>query len=506
MPLVLDSGIVLLVRTMITSIISRKVVFRLFMLTCMLFSAISALAVDRNDTVRELKGFLQQNAWKGDFDGMVKRNEIRVLVVYSKTFFFVDRADKRGITHDLMKEFETFINKKLNRKTLKVRVVFIPVRRDQLMNKLAEGYGDIAAANLTITSRRLERVDFSDPFATGIKEVVVTMADEQPMKSFDGLEGRSVYVRRSSSYYDSLSKINSLFIKTGRKPIELVAADEALEDEDLLEMLSAGLISTVIVDSHKAQFWEKIFDNIRVHPDAYVRSDGEIAWAFRQDSPQLKQVVNEFVKKHKKGTLIGNVLLNRYLKDVEYAKNSVAEQEMEKFRAMVALFRKYANTYDFDYLLLGAQAYQESGLDQSKKSPAGAIGVMQLLPSTAKDPNVGIPDIHILEKNIHAGAKYLRFIADRYFSDKAIDPVNKMLFSFAAYNAGPARIQEVRKRTEESGLDRNIWFQNAEIAAAEMIGRETVQYVGNIYKYYIAYAMASEHMQEKDKKKAATGG
>jgi len=445
--------------------------------------------------------FVLAEKWLGDFDGMAKRGRIRVLVVPSKTFFFIDRGVQRGITHDAMREFEKFINTKLKRKTLKVSVVFIPVRRDQLLDKLAEGYGDIAAANLTVTSQRLEKVDFSDPFGSDVKEVVVTKGDEKPMKSYDELEGREVHVRKSSSYYESLLIMNNLFKKTGRKPMKLVAADEALEDEDLLEMLHAGLISTVIVDSHKAQLWAKIFENIQVHSDAYVRDDGKIAWAFRKKSPQLKKIVNEFVKKNKKGTLIGNMLLNRYLKNVDYIKNSVNEKEMEKFQAMVGLFKKYADQFGFDYLLLGAQAYQESGLDQSKKSPVGAIGVMQVLPSTAKDPNVGIPDIHVLEKNIHAGAKYLRFISDRYFNEESIDPLNKMLFSFASYNAGPAKIQRVRQRAKKMGLDDTKWFQNSEVAAAEIIGRETVQYVSNIYKYYLAYTMAQEQLQERQSKK-----
>ncbi|MEE4243487.1 MAG: lytic transglycosylase F [Desulfopila sp.] len=478
----------------------------MMLLAVMFFSSTGLAAGQENDDAANLQSPMLVEEWQGDFEGMVKRRRIRVLVVPSKTYFFIDRGVQRGITHDIMREFETFINEELKTKILKVSVVFIPVRRDQLIDKLVEGYGDIAAANLTITPQRLKSVDFSDPFAKDIKEVVVTRADVAPMKSYDELEGREVYVRQSSSYYESLLQINSLFKKTGRKPIELVKADEALEDEDLLEMLHAGLISTVVMDSHKAEFWAKIFDNIRVHSDAYVRFDGEIAWAFRQNSPQLKKVVNEFVEKHKKGTLIGNMLLNRYFKNLDYVKNSVSEGEMKKFQAMVELFKTYAGQYGFDYLLLGAQAYQESGLDQSKKSPVGAIGVMQVLPSTAKDPNVGIPDIHVLEKNIHAGVKYLRFISDRYFSDGTIDPLNRVLFSFASYNAGPAKIQKVRERAKKMGLDHNIWFQNVEIAAAEIIGRETVQYVSNIYKYYIAYTMAVEQMEVRRSKKEQAGG
>lgn len=443
---------------------------------------------------------LQQ--WTGDFDEMVKRQQIRVLVVYSKTFYFLDKGQQRGLTYEGIKQFEDFVNKKLGtKKSFPVKIIFIPVRRDELLPKLAAGYGDLAAANLTVTSERLKEVDFSAPFLTGVKELVVTSANEKPLKNFDDLAGREIYVRKSSSYYESLTTLNHLFIKTGRKPVKLVEANESFEDEDLLEMVNAGIIPAIVVDSHKAQFWGKIFKDIKIYPDAFVRTDGEISWAFRKNSPKLKEIVNEFVTKNKKGTLMGNMILNRYLSNTKYITNSVSKEELKKFQDMVKLFQKYAAQYDFDYLMLGAQAYQESGLDQKKKSPAGAIGVMQLLPSTAKDPNIGIPDIHLLEKNIHAGSKYLRFISDRYFKDETMDPVNRMLFSFASYNAGPAKVQKIRKKTSEMGLDPNIWFRNAEFAAAKIVGSETVQYVSNIYKYYIAYKMVSDRLSEKQKVK-----
>jgi membrane-bound lytic murein transglycosylase MltF len=436
--------------------------------------------------------------WLGDFEGMAKRREIRVLVVYSKTFYFLDQGRQRGATYEVLKEFEKFVNEKLETKTLKIRLLFIPVRRDQLIPWLVEGRGDIAAANLTITPQRQKQIDFSDPLSSDVKELLVTGPTAPPVESLDDLAGKEIHVRRSSSYYESLVKLNQAFQQAGKAKINLIAADETFEDEDLLEMVNAGLIPMIVMDSHKAQFWEQIFDNIKVHPTIAVRTGGEIAWAFRKDSPKLKAVVNEFVKGHKKGTLLGNIILKRYLRDTKYVKNSVAQEELTKFKNMVALFQKYAAQYDFDYLMVGAQAYQESGLDQNKRSPSGAVGVMQLLPSTAADPNVGIPDIEKLDKNIHAGTKYLRFIVDRYFKDEQMDDVNKLLFAFAAYNAGPARVSGLRQKAAKMGLDPNVWFQNVEVAAAKEIGRETVQYVSNIYKYYIAYRMVANQIKKKE--------
>jgi len=473
----------------------------LFLLQVLILALILCLRITAPTVAQQTgqdESFPLLKEWKGDFDEMAKRHEIRALVAYSKTFYFLDQGRQRGASYELLKEFETFVNKKLKTKTLKVRVLFIPVRRDQLIPWLVAGRGDIAAANLTITPQREKHVDFSNPLIPGIKELLVTGPAAPPVNRLDDLAGKEIHVRRSSSYYESLMNLNQSFQKAGKKKIKLIAADEIFEDEDLLEMVNAGLIPMIVMDSHKALFWEQIFDNIKVHPDIAVRTGGNIAWAFRKDSPKFKTAVNEFVKKHKKGTLLGNIVLKRYLRDTKYVKNSAEQAEMEKFRGMVALFEKYADQYDFDYLMVGAQAYQESGLDQSKRSPAGAIGVMQLLPSTAADPNVGIPDIEKLDKNIHAGTKYLRFIVDRYFNDEQMDDVNKMLFAFASYNAGPARVNSLRAKTAKMGLNPNVWFQNVEVAAAKEIGRETVQYVSNIYKYYIVYRRLVDQRDQKE--------
>jgi membrane-bound lytic murein transglycosylase MltF len=436
--------------------------------------------------------------WIGDFDGMAERRAIRAMVVYSKTFYFLDQGRQRGVSYDLLKEFEKYVNNKLKTGTLKIEVIFIPVTRDEIIPGLVKGLADIAVANLTITPQRQKEVAFSDPWLTDVQELVVTGPAAPALVSVDDLAGKEIHVRKSSSYYESLVQLNGVFKKAGKRPIRLVPADEILQDEDLLEMVNAGLIPMIVVDSHKAQFWEQIFDDIKVHPDIAVRTGGEIAWAFRRNSPKLEAVVNEFVKGHKKGTLLGNMLFKRYLRDTKYVKNAASEQELKKFRAMVQYFKTYADRYDFDYLMIGAQAYQESGLDHSKRSPAGAIGVMQVLPSTAADRNVGIPDIEKLENNIHAGTKYLRFVVDRYFQDPSIDRINRMLFAFAAYNAGPARISDLREKTAKMGLDPNIWFHNVEMAAAKEIGRETVQYVANIYKYYIVYRMLTAQREAKE--------
>jgi membrane-bound lytic murein transglycosylase MltF len=124
---------------------------------------------------------------------------------------------------------------------------------------------------------------------------------------------------------------------------------------------------------------------------------------------------------------------------------------------------------------------------------------MQVLPTTGKEMQVG--DVRQLDPNIHAGTKYLRFMTDRYFTDAPMDPVDKMLFAFASYNAGPAKIARLRKEAKQTGLDPNRWFNHVERIAAKRIGRETVQYVSNIFKYYIAYRLLEDERQERERAK-----
>ena len=442
--------------------------------------------------LEERFGYLQLKQWTGDFDGMAERQVLRVLVVHNKMLYFLDQGRLRGVNVDLFNEFEKFINQKLKTGTIKIKVVFLPVQRDQLFTALAEGRGDIAASYLTITGSRKEVVDFSTPLLTGVKEILVTGPNLPVMKSIEDLAGQELHLRKSSSYYQHVVELNETFKKKGLAPIRVVAASEFMEDSDLLEMVNAGLIPMIIVDDHKARFWGQIFEKITLYPDIAVNTGGEIAWAFRKNSPQLAAVVNEFLHTAKKGTLLGNILFKRYLKENKWARNSLSPEEIKKFQEVVDLFKTYSDRYGFDYLMTAALAYQESRLDHNQRSHVGAVGIMQLLPTTAADKNVGIPDINELEKNIHAGHKYLRFLQDRYFNDPQIDTLNRYLFSFAAYNAGPAKVNRLRKEAKENGLDPNIWFQNVEMIAAKRIGRETVQYVSNIYKYYISYKLSLE--------------
>jgi len=441
--------------------------------------------------------------WTGDLDEMETQRLIRVLTVYGLGRYFLDEGQPKGLTYDLYRAFEDFINERMGKGHMRVHVVFIPVARDELLTSLVEGRGDIAAAGLTITPERDAIIDFTDPLTREISEVLVTGPSAPDIASIDDLSGKMIYVRASSSYRSSLDKLNVRFRDEGRPEIVLQDASEYLEDVDLLEMVNAGLLDWVVVDNYKAKVWVSVFDKLSVRDDIVFRSGGRIGAAVREDSPKLLAELNEFMKSYRQGTLHGNMLINRYVKNFDWAKNALGAEELQRFLDVADIFSKYGEQYGVDYLMVAAQGYQESGLDQNARSGAGAVGIMQLLPTTAADKNVGIPDITDAEQNIHAGIKYLDFIRDRYFSDPEIDRFNQTLFAFAAYNAGPARIAKLRSKAAQQGYNPNIWFDNVEVIAASEIGRETVQYVANILKYYVGYRLSVEQRlrREEERKK-----
>jgi membrane-bound lytic murein transglycosylase MltF len=427
--------------------------------------------------------------WYGDFDAMEERRIVRAVVPYGGYQFFYEEGRPRGVTWELLQRFEGFINDRLGSGHVKVYLVVIPVDRDELIPALLSGHADIVAGDLTVTDERSEKVDFSRPLLEDIDEVVVAGPSAAPIASLDDLAGREIVVRASSSYYEHLEQLAANFEARGLEPPEMIAADEILEAEDLLEMVNSGIIELTIMDRYKAEFWDSIFPDIDVRADLIVNEGGTIAWALRKDSPKLALLIDDFLRSHGRGTMIGNDTFNRYLADPSRVRCSTTRRALKDLNDLVDVFQKYGEDYDWDWLMLAAQAYQESGLDQDRRSAAGAVGIMQIRPATAADPNVAVDNIETVDGNVHAGAKYMRFLADRYFADGDMDELSRWIFSLAAYNAGPARVAVLRREAAESGYDPNTWFDNVEIVAARRIGRETVTYVSNVFKYYVGYQL-----------------
>ena len=445
---------------------------------------------------------MAREPWTGDLGGMIERRMVRVLVAPSRTQYWLELGRHSGIEYELTAAFEAWLKKRhrsLGRHQ-QPRFVYIPTTVSRMIPDLRAGRGDIAAAMLTVTPERSREVDFSAPYAQGVREVVVTGPGGTPLESLDDLSDREVFVRRSSSYWTHLEALNPTLEDSKRPPARLVAVPEVPPDDDILEMVNAGILATTVVDLYEARIWQKMFTDLVVHDAMPVNEGGELAWMIRKNSPELAADLAEFMAEHRHGTSFGNTVERKYVGSATFVKRATSASELAKLRELRDLFMQYGEQYSLDWVLLAAQGYQESRLDQRARSRAGAVGVMQLMPATAR--SLGTGDIARADANIHAAAKYSRQLRDRYFADDAIDELNKGLFTVAAYNAGPTRIQKLRDLTAERGLDPNVWFDNVEVLAAERIGAETVDYVANTFKYYVGFklglrkAAASRELKE----------
>ena len=441
-----------------------------------------------------LRGVIHK-PFTGDFDALVARRVIRAGVPFNRTFYFVDKGTQRGLSYEYLMMFEEAVNRKLRTGDLRIHVVLLPLAADALIPALREGTIDMVVAQLTVTPERRALVEFTVPTRRNVNEVLVTGPGAPAVESLADLSGRELFVRRSSSYHESLVALNEKLERQGRPPVNIRLAPEHLQDDDVLEMVNAGLIPATVVDNYLAEFWTQVFTNITIHPTVALRTGGNLAVAVRKGNPRLAHELNQFIGRVGLDSATGAILNKKYLQSAKFVKNATSDAEQKKFMALIDLFRRYGDRYQFDYLLLAAQGYQESRLDQEAKSAAGAIGVMQLMPATGREQKVG--DVTKVEPNVHAGVKYMRFIRSTFFEREPMDELNKGLFTFAAYNAGAGRIRQLRRETAERGLDPNIWFGHVERLASERIGRETVTYVSNIYKYYVAYRIAAERISRR---------
>jgi membrane-bound lytic murein transglycosylase MltF len=439
---------------------------------------------------------------KGDIDEMDKRRMVRALVSFNKTGFFFDKGRPRGMTYDALLDFEKFLNRKLHPKDRtgkeKIEVVLVPTTAASAASDLLNGNGDIVAVAVYITESRKRVVDFI-PVSSSQHDVVVAGPDAPPLANLEDLSGKEVYLNKESLAWEQLTDLNKKLGAAKKPPIKLLPADTALERDDFIEMASVGLVQYTVTPSHIAQLWKNMFSSLRIYEDFPVTDRMDSGWAVRKDSPKLRTLLEEFASTHREGTAYFTTLVDRYLKSARFIKNNENTESVKRFKQMKGLFQKYANRYEFPWMLIAAQAYQESELNQEAKSSVGAIGVMQVMPATAASPPINIRNVTKLEPNIHAGVKLLRYIRDDYFKDAPMDPLNKTLVTLAAYNAGPTRLEQCRQMAADMGLNPNVWFQNVEYAVAKKVGAETVEYVSNIYKYYIGWKFMTEREAERAK-------
>jgi membrane-bound lytic murein transglycosylase MltF len=426
--------------------------------------------------------------WIGDLDGMIPRRRVRLLTPYGRTHYFVDRGRQTGMAYDFGRKLEERLNARLGtRPDTRVHVVVVPTAREELVADLIAGRGDVIASNLTVTPELSRVVDFTAPGQCGVRKVLVTGPGAAHVRSSADVPGLSIVVRESGPEVDLLKALNEQMAQRALAPAAIHVVAAALGDDALLEMVDGGQIAATVVDDFIAAFWARGLRRLRVHDDIGLGASVCIAWAVRKNSPGLLAAVNPIIEAHRVGTTFGTVTLRKYLRG-RLPSGAPDGAALRQHRRLEALFVRNGARYGIDPLLLMAQAFQESRLDQRARSRTGAIGIMQVTSAAAVEMNTG--DVRAVDANIAAGAKYLRSIIDARLGPTPVDPTEKTLMAFAAYNCGPTCLRRVRRETRRRGLNPDRWFNHVEAVTGDLIGEETVTYVANIYKHYVAYRLA----------------
>lgn len=439
---------------------------------------------------------VEREAWTGDLEGMQKRGVIRVLVSYSRTNFFIDEGRARGFEYELAKDYGKFVNHGAKRDS-RVQMVYVPMPFDELIPALRKGEGDMIAAGMSVTPESADLVQFTGAYMPAVDEIVVANKSVSGLRTLDDLSGQRVMLLDGSAYVGHVEALNERLRSRGKAAVEIRLAPPEFEVEDILELVHAGIVDLTIADNHVAEIWAGVLPNLVTYPDLATSKGGKIAWAIRKDSPEFLASLNAFVSKNRRGSALGNILFKRYFENRKWITDPAAPESTELLGQYAPLFKEFAAEYGFDWQLIAALAYQESRFDQGERSNRGAVGLMQMKPSTARDPNIGIRDISTARNNVEAGVKYLAFLRKQYFSESGIEPAEQVRFALAAYNAGPGSISKMRDIADEKKLDSNKWLGNVAEVTLRHIGSQPVVYVANISKYYYAYKLANEALTRR---------
>lgn len=424
----------------------------------------------------------------GDYPDLLEKRRLRVLVPWERPYFFIDQGQASGITFEMFREYAKFIEKEEGLRSGDLGVVYVPCELNDILPKLRDGYGDIAASGLTVTPERETQVAFSKPLVSEVSEILVTGPGSPKLTSLDDLAGQSLMVAAGSSYVEHLRELDEDFQKRGLEAIDIREAPNTLTTDNLLEMVNAGIVSMTVCDDYKAELWSQVLDDLELHEDLVVHTGGSLAWAVRSENPDLLEKLNEFVGQAKRGTLLGNILIKRYFESTRWIENPNDSSSKERIERYAGWIQELADEFDFDWVRIAAQCFQESKLDPDAVSSAGAIGLLQLLPSTAKD--MGCEDLNDPKANLRAGVKYLDWLRANFFADPELGDDERMDLILAAYNAGPGNVRKWRKLAPERGLDPDKWRGHVELLALEDVGVQPVRYVQNIESYYVAYTLA----------------
>lgn len=451
-----------------------------------------AVRKDAVELKTALDGFLVEKALTGHQDAtyaadlaeIKRRRVLRVLTRNASNCYFLYRGEQLGFEYELARAFA---------KALGVRLeIQVAPSREALFTYLQEGKADMIAAGLTITPERQKTFEFSRPYLE-VSELVVLPAKETKVKELADLRGKKLHVRRSSSYHETLLRVKDQY------GFEIAAVPEEMETEDILDAVGHGKIPATVADT-------SIVDIELTHND-HIRSIGplgdpvQIGWVMRKDQPDLKKAADAFIKEIYRGEFY-NITVRKYFKNPKSMKVSRSAERADRDGALSPyddLVKKWSRKYELDWRLITSQMYQESRFDPKARSWVGALGLMQVMPGTARD--LKVDDVVDPDKGIRAGIMLLSRYA-KQFEDASVREKDRLRFALASYNCGPGHVHDARRLAKDLKLDPNRWFGHVEKAMLKLSDpkyarkarygycrcSEPVDYVSQIQTRYDAYS------------------
>ncbi len=428
---------------------NKRFAFAIFILQlCFMFFLSCTSKVERKDVIVNR-----------DFNTIKSNNKIKILLDYSSTNYFVYRGEAMGFEYDVLKRFA----KKYNL-ILEVRIV---TNMDSIFYFLNNGFGDIAAGNLTVTRGRERDVLFTDAILY-TRQVLVqkkpvhwqTMKrnelDAKLIKDKEKLFGREVYVRKNSSYYSQLRSIST----NKNNPIKIIESPGYISTEELIEKVANNEIEFTVTDLNIALANHFQFPDIDI--GTFISPPTKIAWAVRKTSPMLLDTLNQWFAEYKKSKEFKSIQKKYFGTKQQrtlHAREDFLSEEGGQISPFDEIIKKYAQKLNWDWKLLASLIYQESKFNANAESWAGAKGVMQLMPSTAE--KFGINSTSTIEQQVNAGVKLL-FKIDEILQETVSDSSERIKFVLASYNVGLGHVQDAQRLAEKYEKQPMIWENNVD--------------------------------------------
>lgn len=424
---------------------------------------------------------------------------LKVLVNQSRNSSGEVQGQSIGVEYHRLRAFEQYLNGHA-RDGQEITLKIIPTAKDQLLGALHRGEGDMVAPGELLEPQAGLAVSASDPIRSDVPLLLVGIKGEKRYTRVEQLSGKSLALPNGSAAGDAVNQINQKLGLLKLPPVKIEWVDPSLAVEDVLEMVQGGIFHLTIVEQPIAERWGKILPKLRFDRQVLIGEPRSEHWFVRRDAAMLRASINGFLTTYKVPSNQDAAFLRIYRR-LYQVHNPLARADRQRLEKLRPVLQKHAEAQNMDWLNLAALAFKESALQPNARSGSGPTGLMQITPSAAQ--RVGVGNIHNLDANVQASAKYLAMIRRKFFSSPKLNERERMAFVLAAYNMGPERVQGMRAEARRRGLNPNQWFFQVERIAMEQVGMGAVSYVNSVNKYYLAFDRERESLEPKEQKVAS---